>query len=198
MASNTISLVGRNYSRRRDLPKFDSTCGVKQGVYLVLVFRCYCQDIAHHLLTVYVVPCRVKRSHHAVKLGTRHAHAMQTRRNEQFISIAWCKTEVKPVLTHWGYRMQSCTKPSISWRMYTFVLHPVLLCFGSGRFYPYPPGLHHWHWGKPASTKQPRKLWIMIRLIDPNLMIYVQQNSAQHHYVYNTWTTLHEFATVCL
>ena len=37
---------------QRDLPKFDSTCGVKKGVYLVLVLRCYCQDIVHHLLTV--------------------------------------------------------------------------------------------------------------------------------------------------
>ena len=44
-----------------------------------------------------------------------------------------------------------------------FLLCCVLLCFGTGWFYPYPSGLLHWHWGNhmiaPVPVKQPWRIW---------------------------------------
>ena len=46
----------------------------------------------------------------------------------------------------------------------TMAIVCVLLWLGTGRFYPYPSGLLHWHWGNlpiaPAPVKHPWRIWV--------------------------------------
>ena len=45
-----------------------------------------------------------------------------------------------------------------------FALCCVLLWFATGKIFPYPSGLLHWHWGNhtiaPAPVKQPWGIWV--------------------------------------
>ena len=57
--------------------------------------------------------------------------------------------------------LQSRTKPLIYSKNYTHFSYffSLVLWFGTGWFYPYPPGSLHWHWHVPVPVKWPWRIW---------------------------------------
>ena len=80
-----------------------------------------------------------------------------------------------------------------------FTLCGVQLWSTSDPFYPYPSGLHHWHWGNrmiaPVSVKQPWSLWVNMSHESTKDNDVAKIKNAQQHHVHISWDIVCRHAT---
>ena len=81
----------------------------------------------------------ILKPYSVTKCSILHGHSASQELCTQFANMSW----------------RACVNILNKWNLIQSNLCFVVFCFGTGHSYPYPSGLHHWHWGNHVIAPVP-------------------------------------------